>query len=359
MRNRLRKHKIGYNLDSQSTVNREMARIGSITSKIATIDVKTASDTIAYKPVEFLLPPDWFKFCDALRATHTLYPCGTLHKNHKFSSMGNGFTFELESLLFFTLAYATCKVLKIDTKDELGQQIVYSFGDDIICPSACVGTLTKVLAYCGFTLNIEKSFTGLEKFRESCGSDYWDGGNIRPFYIREVPRNETDLIKLANAIKHYAFRRGSGCYFDIRLLPLWRSVTDVLRENHTHRIPIGPRELGDIVLWASVEEYGDQSGVVVPFRWSGIRYFGSVRGKRRTGPKVIGSKFITASSLINKSVQFICPESYFLRCSVELDEQTTPRVSTPLTRTIRGSDEKHLRRSYTAFDEVCVTLCWI
>lgn len=64
----LRKAKI--NLNDQS-INRELAREGSITRKLATIDLSSASDSLTSVLVWLLLPREWYNLLDALRCPKT------------------------------------------------------------------------------------------------------------------------------------------------------------------------------------------------------------------------------------------------------------------------------------------------
>ncbi len=84
------------------TRNATMARKGSIDNSLSTIDLSSASDTISYQLVKFLLPEDWFRILDAARSASVTYKGHEIHLE-KFSSMGNGFTFPLETLIFWAL----------------------------------------------------------------------------------------------------------------------------------------------------------------------------------------------------------------------------------------------------------------
>jgi len=74
--------------------------------------------------------------------------------------MGNGFTFPLETLIFWALTRAVCG----------STATVSAYGDDIICPSDRAEDVIAVLTEVGFSVNLEKSFWN-GPFRESCGSD--------------------------------------------------------------------------------------------------------------------------------------------------------------------------------------------
>lgn len=175
--------KFGVDLSDQSR-NQRLAKEGSLTGALATLDLSSASDTVATELVYHLLPVDWALALSVGRSSAVLYK-GEKIVLEKFSSMGNGFTFALESLIFWALA-SSCSAG--------GEVSVY--GDDIIVETAAVPLLTEVLTACGFTLSPGKSFsTG--PFRESCGADYYRGFDIRPYYQKDLVC-PADLMKLHN-----------------------------------------------------------------------------------------------------------------------------------------------------------------
>lgn len=184
----------GINLNDQR-VNQRLARVGSIDGTLATIDLSSASDTITRQLVLMLLPDEWFHFLDAVRSPFTDID-GAPHENIMFSSMGNGYTFELESLIFWALARSASYFTRTH-----GRISVY--GDDIICPSGLVPHLIDVLSFCGFKVNTKKShFTGT--FRESCGK-HWDSGmDVTPFYIKSVPVNVVDWCHILNSLRKWS-----------------------------------------------------------------------------------------------------------------------------------------------------------
>lgn len=156
--------------------NQMAARSGSIDGRLATLDLSSASDTIAKELVWELFPYDWAYALNECRTDLVELPNGELLRLQKFSSMGDGFTFPLETLIFYSLAYGCCKVRELDTK------AIQVYGDDIIVPTDCFEFLCDTLKCLGFLPNAEKSFhTG--PFRESCGADYYKGINIRPCYL--------------------------------------------------------------------------------------------------------------------------------------------------------------------------------
>jgi len=183
----------GINLNDQS-INQSLARKGSENGSLVTLDLSSASDSVSEGLVALLLPECWFTLLDALRCRVTIID-GEEHRNHMFSSMGNGFTFELESLLFYTLTKATAYFTGT-------RGVVSVYGDDIICPANMSHDLIWVLQYFGFSTNVDKSCIE-GPYRESCGGHYWNGFDITPFYIREPIERLDQLIDVANKLRKW------------------------------------------------------------------------------------------------------------------------------------------------------------
>lgn len=235
LRRRLKRH--GIDLDDGQHRHRLLARDSSVNGALATMDLSSASDTVAYKLVQLILPSQWFQVLDALRSPFTLVN-GSWVKNEKFSSMGNGFTFELETLVFYSIV--TVALLDVGVSPE-----VYVYGDDIIYPSEASPLVSAVLRYFGFTPNMRKSFSeGF--FRESCGGDFFRGVAVRPHYLKEYPDAPHKWIALANG-----FRRVASDYFSDscclgRYQRAWFRTLDALPS--AIRGLRGPSALGDIVI---------------------------------------------------------------------------------------------------------------
>lgn len=184
---RARLRLFGVNLNDQS-INRRLALSGSRTGKLATIDLSMASDLIAYFLVMDLLPFAWFDLLDGAR-TPSVSMADTVIALEKFSAMGNGYTFELESLIFYALLRVVC-----------GKDAEISvYGDDLICPTEKYSEVIDALELIGFIPNEDKSY-GSGGFRESCGGDYWYGSDVRPVYQKGAWRYR-DLFRWSNALK--------------------------------------------------------------------------------------------------------------------------------------------------------------
>jgi len=189
-------------LSLQPDRNREYARLGSIDGSYATIDLSNASDTISTKLVKFLLPAEAYGTLDLIRSKRTIYQ-GMVIELDLFSSMGNGFTFPLQTLIFATLVRAVYLHMGLPMWET--DKPTYSvFGDDIICRRTAYDTVISVLEYAGFKVNRLKSFnTG--SFRESCGSDFFKGRDVRGVYLREV-KNEAQVYSAFNRLVRWSVK---------------------------------------------------------------------------------------------------------------------------------------------------------
>ena len=198
----------GLDLKDQSA-NQRLALIGSLTGALATLDQKSASDLLALELVFNLLPHEWAHRLAYGRTGHVVYRDQRI-RMEKFSSMGNGFTFPLESLIFWALAKACVEVLELNpTREEPYRSTVSVFGDDVICPTEAVELITEVYSAVGFVLNEDKSFsTG--PFRESCGKDYYKGIDIRPYYQKDLVSPRTLFILHNHYVRCLDYDRAEG-----------------------------------------------------------------------------------------------------------------------------------------------------
>lgn len=179
---------------------------------LSTLDLSSASDSISESLVVELLPPAWFLLCNKVRVKSTILPDGTVHQLNMFSSMGNGFTFELESLLFYAIARAVSNLLR-------NPELVSVYGDDLIVGTDVAPFLQRVLAWFGFKLNSKKSFWK-GKFRESCGAHWYSGHDVTPFYLRKSMSHQTELINQLNLLRGWLCYKGDN--------GLWSYVSDGL-----------------------------------------------------------------------------------------------------------------------------------
>jgi len=242
--------RVGVNLDSQS-LNQDLAQAGSSDGSLATIDLSSASDCISLRLVEELLPDDWVEAIKLARSPLGVLPDGTEIRYQKVSSMGNGYTFELESLIFWALLSSV-----MSNSGELDPRFAV-YGDDIVCPVGCAERLIHVLGFVGFKTNNEKTFVH-GPFRESCGKHYFHGVDVTPIYIKNsVDTPETKLV-LANSIRCLArVHLGLGWGCDSRFFLGWSKVVSSLPPLlRKPRIPfqVSGRRFGDGALVGNFDE---------------------------------------------------------------------------------------------------------
>jgi hypothetical protein len=226
---RTRLLRVGIDLRKQS-VN-QIAASNCKLDNTMTIDLSAASDSISVCLVQDLLPTNMFNYMDSLRShqyvtaeaidlyNRKLKTPGCKYDRfsvgdeafkvlEKFSSMGNGFTFELESLIFWALTKSTIMMLnRVRTEWNLPllSTSVKVYGDDIICDRDCYDSLIRCFDYCGFSINKEKSFSS-GHFYESCGRHYFKGIDVTPLYLTRVISSDHDLMHAFNAIMRFSMR---------------------------------------------------------------------------------------------------------------------------------------------------------
>lgn len=186
-----------YDIDDQ-VPNQNGARTGSLDNSLSTLDLSGASDTISLDLVARLLPDDWFYYLMSYRC-HTGTWDDEIFNFAKFSSMGNGYTFALETLIFGAVV-RWCYKKHFGYPPKQGKTLVY--GDDIVVPTEIASLVSEVLEMLGFLVNSEKSFTD-GPFRESCGGDYFHGILVTPVKLKRKVETAMDLFYIHNALWLY------------------------------------------------------------------------------------------------------------------------------------------------------------
>lgn len=213
-----------YHLDvrTQQDINKDLARQGSLDGSNATLDLKNASDTIHMDLVRQLLPDECLNTLMCIRSRFFeaksdiqqgsvgSHNGRNVYEFNMISSMGNGFTFSLMTLLLTTLLDVFLRTKRsryVPLRDGV-------FGDDIIMPSKYAAEFCDVLSDFGFTVNSDKSYIAGD-FRESCGGDYFRGFNVRGVYLKEL-NCEADIYSAFNRLLRWS------CSFGI---PLTRTLS--------------------------------------------------------------------------------------------------------------------------------------
>lgn len=226
----------GIDLDTLQLTHRRKACEASMSGAAATVDLSNASDTVARVIVRLFFSHEWFFLLNSLRVPVTLIREDDVEQRivlEKFSGMGNGFTFELETIIFL----AICRVVCGDG-DE-----VSVYGDDILVPTEKVGTVIKALRFFGFQPNLRKTFVS-GPFRESCGGDYFLGDAVRSHFQVDEPTSPEGWIALANGLRRVWC--DNNVTIDPRISKAWHLCLEKIPSDI--RACRGPSELGDIVL---------------------------------------------------------------------------------------------------------------
>jgi hypothetical protein len=122
--------------------------------------------------------------------------------------MGNAFTFPLQTVLFTSLVVGAYRAYgrKIIWPSDATVGNFAVFGDDIIVHRECYDLVVKLLHYCGFTVNSDKSFNS-GPFRESCGTDYFSGYNVRGVYLQTL-LDDQDCFSAYNRLARWSLSHG-------------------------------------------------------------------------------------------------------------------------------------------------------
>lgn len=211
----------GVDLRDQSPNQRAAQR--AVVENLVTVDLKMASDTAARNVCMYYFPAWFYDHLEAARSPvgyivdkgrHPSFEPDGLGgykiangrevRYEKISSMGNGSTFETESLLFRALAGACCSVLGLE------ETSVFVYGDDVVLPKEAYPLFKEVLEFSGFVVNDDKTHTD-GPFRESCGGHYWCGTDVTPFYVREDVDHLDRLFLLHNNVWRWLQRNPDIC----------------------------------------------------------------------------------------------------------------------------------------------------
>lgn len=193
---------------SQPYVNRVLARAGSLDGSFCTIDLESASDSMAIDVLKVILPRSLMSLLLTLRSPATTLPQGERVELNMISTMGNGFTFPLMTAIFISVVQSVYRYLGLPFKGKgLAESRTFGvFGDDIIVVPEAYRLVLRTLHLLGFVVNADKTFVE-GRFRESCGADYIDGINIRGVYIKSL-RTEQDLFVAINNLNRWSTKTG-------------------------------------------------------------------------------------------------------------------------------------------------------
>lgn len=167
---------------SNQELQRDLALSASRTQRFATVDLSAASDSVSYELVKRVFRGTaLYPFLVATRSRAACLPSGRVVGLTKFAPMGSALCFPVETLIFACVAEWTARYVRQTTGQTCSVYRVY--GDDIIVEEPCLRDLVSNLRLLGFIPNMEKTFSGTARFRESCGCDAYDGVDVTPMRI--------------------------------------------------------------------------------------------------------------------------------------------------------------------------------
>lgn len=231
----------GIDLTVQQGKNRELARRGSLDDgpdSFVTIDLSSASDSMSLRMLSDVLPRDVLAWLNLLRSPFCDLPNGERIRLEMISTMGNGFTFPLQTILFASVVIAAARFrnhrLRYPYGGTLGTFGVN--GDDIICEKSISRYVLRLLNILGFKVNSDKTFVE-GPFRESCGHDYYRGHMVRGVYVKDLS-SPASRYALINALNLWSSRVGIELPNTVGLLlrsvrylpvPLWENADAGIR----------------------------------------------------------------------------------------------------------------------------------
>lgn len=263
---RLEQH-FGISLSTQPAFNAELARQGSIDGSFGTIDLVSASDSIALRLFDAALEEGFTKAVFLMsRSESAVLPDGRKVGLRMISTMGNGFTFPLQTVIFACAVRSVYQLMGYPCADPRRHFGV--FGDDIVVRRETFEFLSRMLEYLGFEVNVGKSFNN-GPFRESCGKDYFRGINIRGVYVRSL-ETVSEVCSLINRLTRWSARSGIWLPKTLSLLLQW--------VGRPRGLLVPPSE-------------SDDAGIHVPFRLTKPKvtndYWFSYRAFRRRSRKLV------------------------------------------------------------------------
>jgi len=150
----------------------EVVRSASLHRGLVTADLSKASDLFTAQMVNRLVPREWYKVLKFGRVKNVFIEERSVQLC-SFMAMGIGYTFPLETLIFWAILKSIASLSGCKGKISV-------YGDDLIYPIGMHKYVEYLFPKLGLRLNPDKTFSDLP-FRESCGCDYYLGRNVRPF----------------------------------------------------------------------------------------------------------------------------------------------------------------------------------
>lgn len=198
---RIRLKRKGYDIRTLQMRHRYLAQLASQNNLYVTADLSSASDSISVALVDRLFPRDWCEILHRSRVGRVNLPDSTCIESLTFCTMGVGYTFPLQTLVFLALL----KAIESCLFDRRDRRTISVYGDDMIYHKRLHKAVVHVFTQIGFVINLDKTYHD-SGFRESCGGDYFHGVDVRPFQPQNGPASvgkkayEAILYKYINGL---------------------------------------------------------------------------------------------------------------------------------------------------------------
>lgn len=260
------RERYGINFKEQQEVNRFLACEASLHDHLATFDLESASDSMGLNMLNEMLPTKFVSILMKLRSPVSQLPDGSRMELGMVSTMGNGFTFPLQTLFFAASCVVVLRYLGLPviSRGPYGKRNMSVYGDDIIIDKRASRLLRTLLELLGFKVNEDKTFVE-GPFRESCGGDFFSGVNVRPVYLKSMRSLQSSFVAV-NRLNYWSAKTG---------VSLRNTVSYVL---HLHRgarnCPV-PLDEGDDSGVLTPYECLDRTGRYVPRSYGLLRYVAS------------------------------------------------------------------------------------
>lgn len=224
--------------------------------KLATLDLKDASDRLRLDVVQRLLPPNWAEALTACRSGMTELPDGRVVMLHKHAPMGSAVCFPVMALVIWSLLTAIAP--------RFDRNAILVYGDDIIVPTYLASDAIQVLEAVGLRVNRNKSFT-CGPFRESCGEEYVYGVRVTPVRLRTYPDDDAESLMSCMAFNNNMLESpnltDNGWFLD--LLTDWYGPT---------RVPIALQPSRKKVRWLEFVQRLEVGGIFRGITLSGVAF---------------------------------------------------------------------------------------
>lgn len=250
------RHRCGIELEKSQPVHKALALSASKTGHYSTVDLKSASAHISVNLCRDVLPDDIFSSLDSARSQSTLWhECLSFDQDTGFCSMGNGFTFEFQTLLYYAVAQHCLE----QSEDVCGpvSSTARVFGDDVIIATPESDAFIKAISALGFVVNSAKSFYSSlvtdDGFRESCGCDAVCGIDVTPPYLRKWPHTVAELLPFVNRLHSWISKMDAQDHpVSDEARSAYAELVSIIDVASDSAVPHGPAEMGDGHLWSDI-----------------------------------------------------------------------------------------------------------